>query len=96
MPYLVQWRGHTSADNEWLRAKDLLHCQEKVAEYDATASRCSAAPRGPRPEPVEPPVVAPAPAPAAAPLGPPTDFRLAAPSEVLAGSALVGHEVLYS
>jgi hypothetical protein len=41
------------------------------------------------------PVVAPAPALAAAPLGPPAGFRLAAPSEVLAGSALVGQAVLY-
>ncbi len=39
--YLVRWRGHTSADDEWLRAEELAHrdCQEKVAEYDAAASR---------------------------------------------------------
>jgi hypothetical protein len=88
---LVRWRGDTSADDEWLRAEDLLHCQGKVAEYDATA------PRRRRSEHSAPPVVAPAPAPPAAPLGPPAGFRLAAPSdsEVLAGSALVGQAVLY-
>jgi hypothetical protein len=69
--YLVQWRGHTSADDEWLRAEDLPHCQETVAEYDAAATRRRAAPR---PEPAAPPVVAQAPAPAAAPLGPPRRF----------------------
>ena len=37
--YLVRWRGHTSADDEWLRAEELSHCQEKVAEYDAAAPR---------------------------------------------------------
>ncbi len=31
--YLVLWQGHTSADDEWLRAEELTHCQEKVAEY---------------------------------------------------------------
>jgi hypothetical protein len=41
--YLVRWRGHTSADDEWLRAEELAHCQEKVAEYDATAPRRRAA-----------------------------------------------------
>jgi hypothetical protein len=35
--YLVRWRGHSSADDEWLRAEALAHCQEKVAEYDAAA-----------------------------------------------------------
>jgi hypothetical protein len=37
--YLVRWRGHTSADDEWLRAEELAHCQDKVAEYDAAAPR---------------------------------------------------------
>ncbi len=27
--YLVQWRGHTSADDEWLRAEELAHCPER-------------------------------------------------------------------
>ena len=88
--YLVRWRGHSSADDEWLRAEDLSHCQEKVAEYDAAAPRRRAAPRS---EIAAPPVDAPALA--AAPLGPPAGFRLAASSEVLAGSALVGQAVLY-
>ena len=30
-PYLVLWRGRTSADDEWLRAEELGHCPEKVA-----------------------------------------------------------------
>jgi hypothetical protein len=30
MRYLVRWRGHTSADDEWLRAEELTQCQEKV------------------------------------------------------------------
>ncbi len=41
--YLVLWRGHTSADDQWLRAEELTHCQEKVAEYNATAPRRRAA-----------------------------------------------------
>ena len=32
---LMLWRGHTSADDEWLRKEELVHCREKVAEYDA-------------------------------------------------------------
>jgi hypothetical protein len=35
--YLVRWRGHTSAAEEWLRAE--LHCPENVAEYGAAALR---------------------------------------------------------
>ena len=31
--YLVRWRGHSSAADEWLRAAELVHCQDKVAEY---------------------------------------------------------------
>ena len=31
--YLVSWRGHTSADDEWLRPlEELAHCMETVAE----------------------------------------------------------------
>jgi hypothetical protein len=92
--YQVRWLGHTSSDDEWLRAEDLPRCQDKVAEYDAAAPRRRAAPRS-EPAGAAPPVVVPAPAPAAAPLGPPAGFRLAAPSEVLAGSALVCQAVLY-
>ena len=65
-----------------------------MAEYDAAAPRRRTAPLS---EIAAPPVVAPAPA--AAPLGrrvgPPAGFRLAASSEVLAGSPLVGQAVLY-
>ena len=28
----LRWRGHTSADDEWLREEELLHCSDKVAE----------------------------------------------------------------
>ncbi len=27
--FLVQWRGQTSADDEWLWAEELAHCQNK-------------------------------------------------------------------
>jgi hypothetical protein len=60
MRYLVRWRGHTSADDEWLRAEELEHCPEKVAEYDATAPRRRAARRAD-------PTAAPSAAPSAAP-----------------------------
>ncbi len=87
-------RDHTSADDEWLRAEELTHCQEKVAEYDAAAPRRPAARRA---DPAAAPAAArpAAPAPAPAPLGPPAGFRLAASSEVLSGTALVGQAVLY-
>ncbi len=42
--YLVLWRGHKSADDEWLRAEELVYCLEKVANYDAAAPRCRALP----------------------------------------------------
>jgi hypothetical protein len=88
--YLVRWRGHTSADNEWLRAADLAHCPERVAEYDAAAPRrrracgtasASAVPAGG--VAVTAPPVAPA------------GFRLATTADVLAGTALVGRSFLY-
>ena len=47
------------------------------------------------PAAAHPRAAAPAPALAAAPLGPPAGFRLAASSEVLTGTALVGQAVLY-
>jgi hypothetical protein len=37
--YLVRWHGHPSADDEWLRTEELVHCPEKVAEYEAAAPR---------------------------------------------------------
>ena len=94
MRYLVRWRGHTSADDEWLRAEELEHCPEKVAEYDATAPRRRAARRA---DPTAAPSAAPpaAPPPAPTPLVPPAGFRLAASSEGRAGAALVGQVVLY-
>ena len=92
--YLVRWRGHTSADDEWLRAEELAHCPEKVAEYDAAAPRRRGARRA---DPVvaraAPSPAAPAPAPA--PLVPPAGFHLAASMDGLAGTALVGKAVLY-
>ena len=94
--YLVRWRGHTSADDEWLRAEELLHCPEKVAEYDAAAPRRRAARRGGLGAVAAPPAAAPArvAAPPAV-LIPPAGSRVAAPAEVLAGKALVGRGVLY-
>ena len=70
--YLVRWRGHTSADDSWLRLDELAHCAEKVADYDAVAPRRRAArrsghaaafppaalPAAPAPVPVPPPLVA--------------------------------------
>jgi hypothetical protein len=92
--YLVRWRGHTSADDEWLRAEELAHCPEKVAEYDTAAPRRRGARRpGPVAALAAPPPAAPAPAPA--PLVPPAGFRLAASLDGLAGTALVGRTVLY-
>ncbi len=88
--YLVRWRGHTSADDEWLRAEELAHCPERVAEYDAAAPRrrharrTASAPADPAGESVAaPPPVAPA------------GFRLTTKAEVLTGAALVGRYILY-
>jgi hypothetical protein len=92
--HVVWWRGHTSADDEWLRAEELTHCPEKVAEHDATAPRRRAARRtDPTAEPAAAPPATPPPAPP--PLVPPAGFWLAASSEVRAGAALVGQVVLY-
>ena len=86
--YLARWRGHTSADDEWLRLEELAHCPERKAEYDAAAPLHRAAPR-------VGPAAAPAPAPAAPPPVPPplvgpAGFLLTAPSEVVTGPALAG------
>jgi hypothetical protein len=90
--YLVRWRGHSSAADEWLRAAELGHCPEKVAEYEAAAPRRRAARRGkdggPPPQPA---LQAVAPAPLLAPPG----FRLARQREFRDGAALVGARVLY-
>jgi hypothetical protein len=96
--YLVRWRGHTSADDEWLRAEELLHCPEKVAEYDAAAPRRRRAGRRVGPtadEAAVPDGGAALPSVAAGPLLAPAGFRLAAPGEVRAGLALVGRSILY-
>jgi hypothetical protein len=90
--YLVRWRGHTSADDEWLRAEELAHCPELVAENDAAAPRRRGARRG---RPAGPPAVPAAAAAAAIPPVAPAGFWLAAPAEVLTGAALVGRPILY-
>jgi len=90
--YLVRWRGHSSAEDEWLRAADLGHCPEKVAEYEAAATRRRAALRGQvgsRPDTPAPPPGDPA------PLRAPSGFRLAGPGEVCGGAALANSQVLY-
>ena len=81
------WRGHTSADDSWLRLEELAHCQENETEYDAVAPRLCATRRAARTAlPAAAPPAAPAPARMLAPAG----FRVAAPTEALAGTALVG------
>ena len=89
--YLVRWRGHTSADDSLLRLDGQAHCAEKVAEHDAAAPRRRAARRSRRATRVPPAALpaAPAPVPAPPPLAAPVGFRLAGPSEVVGGSALV-------
>jgi hypothetical protein len=84
--YLVRLRGHTSADDEWIRAEELLHCPEKVAEYEASPSARPAGAAVPDP---------PAHFPAPAPLQPPVGFRLASAAELRARAALEGAPVLY-
>jgi hypothetical protein len=104
--YLVRWRGHTSADDEWLRAEELLHCPEKVAEYDAAAPRRRRPGAGRRVGPTADAAAVPdggaaLPSVAAGPLLAPAGFRLATPAhghgEVRAGPglALVGRSILY-
>ena len=87
--YLVRWRGHSSADDSWLRVEDLSLCAEKVAEYDAAAPRPRAARRGD----VHSSVPAPVPD-AAAPVAP-QGFRFAEAVEVPSGASLVGHHLFY-
>ena len=87
MHYLVRWRGHTSADDEWLRAEELGHCPAKVAEYDAAAPRRRGARRGV--PGAGPAAVDPAAAAVSAPPVAPPGFRLAQSAEALGGKALV-------
>ncbi len=93
----MRWRGHTSAADEWLRAEELLHCPEKVAEYDAAAPRRRRAGRGvgPADGAAAPDGGHALPSVAAVPLVAPAGFRLAAPGEVRTGRALVGRSILY-
>ena len=93
MHYLVRWRGHTSADDEWLRAEELGHCPAKVAEYDAAAPRRRGARRGV--PGAGPAAVDPAAAAGSAPPVAPPGFRLAQSAEALGGKALVRRLILY-
>jgi hypothetical protein len=86
--YLVRWRCHTSADDEWLRAEELAHCPERVAKYDAAAPRRRRA-RGTAGASAVPTGGVAATAPPVAPAG----FRLATTAELLAGAALVGRSI---
>jgi hypothetical protein len=88
--YLVRWCCHTSADDEWLLAAELAHCQERVAENDAAAPRRQRARGTARKSAVPAGGVAAAAPPVAA-----AGFRLATTAEVLAGAALVGRSILY-
>jgi hypothetical protein len=82
--YLLRWRGHASADDEWLRLEELAHCPAKVAECDAAAPRRRHAARRHAAAPAAAsPVV-----PASALLEAPTGFRLAVPAEVVTGRPL--------
>jgi hypothetical protein len=91
MRYLIQWRWHTSADDERLRVEELLHCQEnlaEVAEYEASpAARLEHAGAVAAPQP---PAAA-----VSAPLLAPTGFLLARGGELPAWAALVDALVLY-
>ena len=89
--YLVRWRGHSSAADEWLRAEELGHCPEKVAEYEAAAPRRRKARQGrARAEPHSP---VPGVSPALQRI--PDGFRRAMAGEVRVGKALVGARVMY-
>ena len=98
--YLVRWRGHTSADDEWPRLEELAHCPEKVVPVTVGTT-----PRPPPPSRPGPPDRAGRRArtcssrapPALSPLVLPAGFRLATrtPSEVVTGPALVGRPVLF-
>ena len=94
--YLVRFRGHTSAADEWVRAEELRNCPALVAEYEAAALRRrhddgSAPVVGPPgPAPALPAAAAPVPTPVA-----PPGFRLAETREVPPAPSLVGRQVLY-
>jgi hypothetical protein len=87
--YLARWRGHTSADDAWLRVEELGHGLEQVAEYDAAAPRRRGdwGARAAAAIPVEGEA-------ALTPPMAPDGFRLAA-VEALTGKELVGRSILY-
>jgi len=95
--YLVRWQGHASADDSWEPAEHLVHCPERVAEYEAAAPRRPKALRvrqraGASSAPAAAPPVAPPPPPAApTPPLPPPGWAVAA----LAGSPVPGSVILY-
>jgi hypothetical protein len=89
--YLVRWRGHATADDEWLRLEGLAPCPAKVAEYDVAAPRRRHAARR---HAAAPAATSPA-VPAPALLEAPTCFRSAVPAEVVTGQALAGRTVLF-
>lgn len=100
--YLVRFRGHTSAEDEWIREEELGHCLEKVAEYDVAAPRRRAAQRmeaqGRRAlVDSQPPIpaVGGGPALAAQAPHPPPGFRFALSHELRGERALTGTKVLY-
>ncbi len=72
-----------SAADEWLRGEELLHCPEKVAEYEA--SPATRPQRADSVAPSQPP----------APLLAPAGFQLAMGEELRSRAALVGAWVLY-
>ena len=83
---LSRYRGHASADDEWLRPEELAHCPEKVVKYDAAAPR-----RGitRRPGPAAGPV-APRCRPGFDAAGGTGGVSASGTTEVLAGAALIG------
>ena len=89
--YLVLWKGHTSADDEWLQAEELAHCPERVAEYDARGGPATLG-RPPGSTSAVPPAE---PTRGFAPLLALAGFRVATMAEVPTGTALVGRPVLY-
>ena len=95
--YLVRWQGHASADDSWEPAEHLVHCPERVAEYEAAAPRRPKALRvrqraGASSAPAAAPPVAPPPPPVApTPPLPPPGWAVAA----LAGSPVPGSVILY-
>ena len=49
--YLVRWRGHTSADDEWLREEELVHCWRGMMPPPPVVVRVGETPRRCRPPP---------------------------------------------